>query len=84
MDIGNEFPSPETFRIKRDHPIEAYKLQKFAQDRLAELQMDDLDLLWSIHVDGAFRIWGIRDASLLKILWIDPCHEICPSYKKHT
>lgn len=69
---------------KRDHPIEIHHLEKFAQDRLTQLQMDDLDVVWSIHIDGKFRIWGIRAASLMQILWIDPCHEICPSHKKHT
>lgn len=68
----------------RDHPITIDKLEKFARKRLTEIGQDDIDELWSIHFNGLFRLWAIRDQSLLKILWIDPDHKICPSIKKHT
>lgn len=68
----------------RDHPIECYRLEKFAQDRLTRLQLDDNDELWSIRFNGRCRLWGIREGSLLQILWLDPQHEVCPSHKKHT
>lgn len=69
---------------KRDHSIEISKLAKFARERLVEIQQDDIDHLWSIHVNGLFRIWGIRDHSLLKVIWLDPNHKICPSNKRNT
>jgi hypothetical protein len=69
---------------KRDHPIDVDDLAKFAQDRLVQLQLDDIDVIWSIHFDGKCRLWAIRNQTLLQVLWLDPEHEICPSYKKHT
>lgn len=69
---------------KRDHAIECSRLAKFAQDRLSAIQLDDTDELWSIHINGKFRLWGIRDGSLFRMLWLDPQHEVCPSPKKHT
>ncbi len=68
----------------RDHPIECHRLEKFAQDRLTRLQLDDNDELWSIRFNGRCRLWGIREGGLLQILWLDPQHEVCPSHKKHT
>lgn len=69
---------------KRDHPIEINNLSKFARDRLCELQLDDIDELWSLHFDGRCRLWGIRNQTLIQILWLDPLHAICPSEKKNT
>lgn len=68
----------------RDHPINVEELEKFAQDRLIALNLDDFDILWSIHFNGLCRLWGIRNGSLVQILWIDERHEVCPSSKKHT
>jgi hypothetical protein len=68
----------------RDHPIEIWKLEKFARDRLGELQLDDIDVLWSLHFDGLCRLWGIRNQTLYQIIWLDPRHAICPSAKKGT
>ncbi len=63
----------------RDHPIEVSRLAKFAQARLKEIFQDDIDELWSIHTNGVNRIWGIRDRSLFKLLWIDSKHEVYPT-----
>lgn len=68
----------------RDHPIDKNKLAKFARERLISLGQDDVDELWSIHINGLMRIWGIRDQSLFKILWVDPQHEVCPSRLDNT
>jgi hypothetical protein len=70
--------------FKRDHAIECDRLAKFARDRLAEIQLDDTDELYSVHFTGKIRLWGLRDGSLFRILWLDPLHEVCPSNKKHT
>ena len=75
-DIGNH--------RDRDHPVTIDKLEKPARDRLATLKLDDTDEIWSIRFTGRCRLWGIRDGTLIKILWLDPNHEVCRSHKKHT
>jgi len=55
-----------------------------ANRRLSHLRLDDVDELFSLRLTGKKRIWGIRDNEVLKILWWDPDHTICPSPKKHT
>lgn len=68
----------------RDHSVAVYKMIPEAQKRLQELSQDDVDSLWRLRSDGLQRVWGIREGRLLKILWWDPHHKICPSYKPHT
>ncbi len=55
-----------------------------AKRRLNEIKMDDIDELFSLRLTGKQRIWGIRDRHILKVLWWDPEHEVCPSYKSYT
>lgn len=66
------------------HPISLGDLIKPAQERLIEIGQDDVDELFSLRVSGKCRIWGIRDNEVLRVLWCDPEHEVCPSLKKHT
>ena len=69
---------------KRDHPIERNKIITEAQQRLEELQRDDVDELWRLRFTGQQRLWGIRNQRVFRILWWDPEHKICPTTKKHT
>ena len=69
---------------KQNHTVPCYKLSKTARKRLQVLQLDDVDELISLRVGGKGRIWGIRQQSVLLLLWWDPEHEVCPSPKKHT
>ncbi|HAT1802334.1 TPA: hypothetical protein I8Z04_000991 [Legionella pneumophila] len=66
------------------HNVEKYQLIKDAQERLCMLRLEDLDELFSLRISGKERIWGIRHGNILKIMWWDPDHEICPSHKKNT
>lgn len=66
------------------HNVAKQKLIKEAQQRLIDIKLDDLDELFSMRFTGKKRIWGIRDGNIFKILWWDPEHQVCPSYKKHT
>lgn len=66
------------------HNVAIDKLSKPARDRLTEIKQDDLDELFSLRLSGKERIWGIRDRSVLRLLWWDPEHAVCPSTKKHT
>ena len=66
------------------HFIDLPRLSKPARDRLMVIQQDDVDQLYSLRVTGRRRIFGIRDGGVLRILWWDPEHEVCPAPKKHT
>lgn len=69
---------------KNNHSVGLDCLIKKARKRLSELKLEDIDELFSLRLSGKNRIYGIRDMSVLKILWWDPEHEVCPSPKKHT
>jgi len=71
-----EFIIPE-----HNHKIEKCRLRKEAQKRLIEIELDDCDELYSVHITSKKRLWGILEGSYFKILWWDPRHEICPSNK---
>ena len=66
------------------HPIETQKLIKPAQDRLQELELDDVEGLMSFRITGAGRVFCIQDENIMHVLWYDPLHQICPAPKKHT
>ena len=66
------------------HAIASKDMPHPAQKRLEELQLDDVDEIWSLRVSSRQRIWGIRDGRSLKLLWWDPNHKVFPSPKKHT
>ena len=68
----------------RNHEISVENLSTKAQERLREIQMDDIDAVCSLHFDGRTRLIGIRDRQVFKVLWWDPEHQVCPSNKKHT
>jgi hypothetical protein len=55
-----------------------------AQKRLEEIELDDLDGLWELHLSGKVRIWGHRVEHVFYLVWWDPEHTVCPSRKKHT
>jgi hypothetical protein len=59
-------------------------LSKAARDRLAEIELDEADTLFSLRLGGQPRIWGIRMGGVLKVMWWDPKHEVYPAPKKHT
>ncbi len=66
------------------HRIAVNDLSTGAQRRLKELRLDDFDELLSLRVDGKKRAWGVRDGQVLRFLWWDPDHLVCPSTKRHT
>jgi hypothetical protein len=68
----------------RNHRVEFHRLCKEAQDRLTELNLDDLEQLVSLRLGAKERVWGILDHNIMHLIWWDPDHQICPSLKKHT
>jgi hypothetical protein len=88
-DIHSKLANFETMKWSeilgpRHHETRKDQLIPEARSRLAEIKQDDVDILISLHLEGKKIIWGIRENNILKILWWDPKHEICPSPKKHT
>lgn len=69
---------------KQNHSVPIFKLEKSAQERIEALRLRDLDEVVSLHLTGTERIWGILEGRVLKLLWWDPNHQICPSILKHT
>jgi hypothetical protein len=66
------------------HPIPVGGLTPPARVRLTEIEQDDIDELFSLRVNGVNRVWCIRDCNIMKVLWWDLDHEVCPSEKRHT
>lgn len=69
---------------KRHHSIPVSEIVRQAQKRLTVLGQQDVESLVSLSLGGKERIWGILELGVLKILWWDPKHLICPSKLKHT
>jgi hypothetical protein len=55
-----------------------------AQRRLEEINQNDVESLFSLRMKGKERLWGLRDRAVLRLIWWDPDHAVCPSFKKHT
>lgn len=66
------------------HTISISKLSKEAQDRLTEIKLDDLDEIMSFRMNGKARVICRPSGSLMRVLWWDPEHQVCPAPKKHT
>lgn len=59
------------------HNIEVSEICRAAQQRLLELNID-VDQLFSLRLTGAWRLWGIKEGQILRFLWSDKNHEVCP------
>ena len=69
---------------RNNHEIPVSSIISEAQKRLAQIRLDDTEVLFSFRLTGEQRIWGIKAGNIFKILWWDPKHQICPSLLKHT
>jgi hypothetical protein len=66
------------------HSVAVDDLCSDARERLLKLRMDEQGQLYSLRITGEQRVWGVRDIAILRVLWWDPEHQVCPSPKKHT
>ena len=66
------------------HSIDVDKLSKEAKKRLQQINQDDIDEVFSFHLQGKPRIICIRDRHIAKLLWFDKDHKVCLSKKKNT
>jgi hypothetical protein len=52
---------------------------------LEEIKLDDeIENLFSFHIQGEERFIAIRHLNVAKLLWYDPDHQVAPYTKKHT
>jgi hypothetical protein len=63
---------------RHNHLIPINRLSKVAQDRLHEINLDDIEMLISLRFTGAERVWGILEHNVVILLWWDPNHAVCP------
>ncbi len=66
---------------RNNHEVKIPDLCPEARKRLEEINQDDVEGLVSLRLNGRKRLWGIRQGNVLKILWWDPEHQVCPSLK---
>jgi hypothetical protein len=64
------------------HRVAVNHLHKDAIKRLQAIKQDDVEELYSFRFSGAERMWGIQDGRVIRLLWWDPLHQVCPSLKK--
>jgi hypothetical protein len=83
--LGN-FESMTWAEIERggSHSIAVSELEKPARERLEHLQLDDIEEVFSLRLSGKERVFGLRQGAVMRLLWWDPDHEVCPAPLKHT
>jgi hypothetical protein len=68
----------------RSHFISRTDLCAEAQKHLEKIEQDDIDSVVSLGITQKGRVFGILEHNILKVLWWDPDHKICPSVKPNT
>lgn len=61
------------------HPMPVAKLSDIAKKRLVFLEMDDLDELMSLRMNGPSRVWCIRSGHIMRVFWWDADHQVYPT-----
>lgn len=65
------------------HHVEVRRICSAARKRLNQLDIET-DTLISLRVTATKRIWGVREGSVLHLLWWDPGHDVYPATRRHT
>lgn len=79
MTWGEIQKDPKSF-----HSVRIADLETKARHELNRLKLDDQESLFSIRISGRERVWAIKNGPILRVLWWDPEHQVCPSQLKHT
>jgi len=60
-----------------NHPLEIIKFNKKAQKRLHELNLETIigDTLFSLRLNNATRVYGMRNDEYFRPIWHDPHHD---------
>ena len=59
-----------------NHHIPITNIIKEAQNRLAQLNLDEEDMMFSLRIGSKKRIWGFLRSRVFEIIWYDENHEI--------
>lgn len=65
------------------HHVEVRLISPAAQKRLKQRNIET-DTLISLRVGAKKRIWGVREGSMLHLLWWDPQHKVYPTTPRNT
>lgn len=70
---------------KKNHYIPICELSREAKSRALMIKLEEkVDSLFSLRLNAKYRVFGILESSVFKVVWIDPNHEVCISNLKHT
>ena len=69
---------------KSFHSVPTANISKRAKERLQQIQLDDIDILYSFHITGPCRLWCMKHDNILSVLWWDRNHEVYPIKKRRT
>ena len=58
-------------------PIAVTDIAREAQQRLRDIEQEDVDELWELRLRDRRRVWGIVQGSFFYLLWWDPSHTVC-------
>lgn len=61
-----------------NHNVELAQICPEARANLAEIGQDDVDAVLSLRLTNVGRVWGLFQAGVVRVLWWDPQHSICP------
>lgn len=71
-------------RAKSLHEIPVSQMSKDAKERLKSLELDDIETMYSFHIDGPCRMWCMKHQNIFSILWWDRDHGVYIVRKRHT
>jgi hypothetical protein len=74
----NEICAETSGRHRKHHPQPVESLVKEAQQRLDEIDLDDLSELFRFRLMGEQRLWGVRIGVQFYVVWWDPHHKVYP------
>lgn len=60
------------------HEIPSARLSSEARRRLRDLRLDDFDTVLSLRIGKRERVWGLKSAGGVLLLWWDPRHSVYP------
>lgn len=70
---------------KQNHLVKVYRLCPDARRALEVIfSQIDFDEMVSLRVSAKERVWGILEGSILKVIWWDPDHGVCPAPLANT
>ncbi|WP_188717079.1 hypothetical protein [Agrococcus terreus] len=61
------------------HSQDVSTLCKEAQDRLTDIGRGDQEALFRLRHGNLIRVWGVLEGPVLRLLWFDRLHEVCPT-----